>query len=196
MEAPTEPRLVVIGASAGGLDALTNIFLNLPPEFPFPIVVVQHLNRYGEPMLVTLLALKSKLAVKEAEDKEALTPGVVYVAPSNYHVLVERDFTLSLSVDPEVNFSRPSIDVLFESAAVALGKRVVGVLLTGANQDGARGIAKIKESGGLTIVEDPKTALFKMMPESALRACEVDRVETSVKIGLLLTELSVRGTTP
>ncbi len=196
MEARIESRLVVIGASAGGLDALTKIFLNLPSEFPFPIVVVQHLNRHGESMLVTLLALKSKLAVKEAEDKEALTPGVVYVAPSNYHVLVERDFTLSLSVDPEVNFSRPSIDVLFESAAVALGKRVVGVLLTGANQDGARGIAKIKEAGGLTIVEDPKTALFKMMPESAMRACEVDRVETSVKIGLLLTELSVRGTTP
>ncbi len=191
---PTEGyRLVVMGASAGGLEALREITGKLPPSFPVPILIVQHLGRHAESHFADVLAMHCGLPVKEVEDKESLRAGVIYTAPANYHVLVERDLTVSLSVEAAVNFSRPSIDVLFESAADAVGKGLIGVLLTGANEDGARGMAAIKKRGGFAIVEDPGSARFRAMPAAGLREAKVDLVLPHHAIGHALLKLFSTG---
>ena len=169
------PKIVVIGTSAGGLRALEEILRSLTKAFPVPIVCVQHRSRDSTDAFAKVLSLATSLPVREAEDGAPLDVPALYVAPPDYHVLVEPGF-LALSTEDPVSFSRPSIDVLFESAADAYGEGVLAVLLTGANSDGARGIARVKQAGGTAIVQDPRTAESPDMPRAAIAAAQVDRV--------------------
>lgn len=159
---------VVVGVSAGGLNALRTILPALPADFPAAVIVCQHLGPQADDFIARFLDEISAIHVKEAEEKEPILPGVVYFAPPNYHLLVEEDRTLSLSCEARVCFARPSIDVLFETAAEAYGRRLAGVILTGANNDGSRGLQLIAESGGLAIVQDPDTAEATQMPSAAI----------------------------
>lgn len=179
---PHPARAVVIGASAGGVQALLALLPSLPADFNLPILVVLHVPADRSNVLAPLFASKCALAVKEAEDKEPVEPGVIYFAPSDYHLLVEADGSLALSSDEPVNYSRPSIDVLFESAADAYGPGLVGLVLTGANEDGAAGLKAVAAAGGLTFVEDPASAHARTMPEAALRACPVAQVMSLARI--------------
>lgn len=164
--------LVVIGCSAGGFDSLQHILPALPENFPVPVVVVIHLPPDKDSFLAQAFDRRSKLEVKEAEDKESLVPGIVYFAPPGYHLLVEKDRTFSLSVEEPVHFSRPSIDVLFESVAAAYGPRALGLVLSGANADGAHGLKLLLEAGGCGLVEDPATAAYSAMPQAAFNLAQ------------------------
>lgn len=164
-------RAVAIGASAGGVQALSAILPALPVDYPLPVLVVVHVPPDRDNALVPLFQSKCRVAVKEAEDKEPALPGVVYFAPSDYHLMVELDGSLALSSDEHVNHSRPSIDVLFETAADAFGPGVAAVVLTGANSDGANGLRAIVEAGGQGLVEDPAAAYAQAMPAAAVAAC-------------------------
>lgn len=182
-------KAVVIGVSSGGLEALKVLVPGLRPDFALPVLIVQHLAPHADSYLPVCLNALSPLTVKEAEDKESLRPGVVYVAPPDYHLLVEQDATLSLSVDPKVNFSRPSVDVLFETASDAFGPELVGIVLTGANHDGAAGLARIKRRGGLAIVQSPESAQAPSMPQAAMDATAVDHVLSLHEIAPFLNHL-------
>jgi two-component system chemotaxis response regulator CheB len=185
-----EYKAIVIGVSAGGFGALKMIFGLLKDGLPVPVVIVQHMKPGTGDFMARHLDAVSKLKVKEADEKELLVAGTAYIAPSNYHLLVEADGTLSLSADERVNYSRPSIDVLFESASEAFGDKLIGVVLTGANSDGSAGLKKIKEAGGLTVVQDPYTAEVPAMPQSALAAVgEPDHVLSLEAIAHLLNEI-------
>ncbi|MBT3384955.1 MAG: chemotaxis protein CheB [Prolixibacteraceae bacterium] len=162
-------KAVVIGASYGGLEAIGKILIQLPPKFDIPIIIVLHIGHNTINSYLTSLNNKSGFTVKEAEEKEIIEEKTVYFAPPNYHLQVEDEFSLSLSTDEKVNFSRPAIDVLFETAAWTFKNKLIGVLLTGSNSDGAEGIKIIKKYGGKTIVQNPKTALGKTMPDSAIK---------------------------
>ena len=166
--AERDPALVVVGASAGGLHALQVLVSGLPGDWDTAMAVVQHRSRDSQ-ALCELLQDVTPLRVCEVEDKQEITAGGVYLAPPDYHLFVE-DQHFSLSIDAPVRWSRPSIDVLFESAADAYGDRTVGVVLTGANSDGARGLRRIVDAGGQAIIQDPATAEVRVMPESACRA--------------------------
>jgi len=161
----------------------------LPAEFALPVIVAQHLHPTHGSCLADLLCARCALPVRESEDKDTIEPGTVYVAPPNYHLLVENEETLTLSVDGKVNYSRPSIDVLFESAADVWGRSVVGVLLTGANRDGADGLRHIRDQGGLTIAQTPASAEQPVMPQAAIDAGAVDRALSLDEIGRLLAEI-------
>lgn len=177
-----------IGVSAGGLNALSRILPQLDRDIGLAILVVQHIRPDSDSYLVHHLARLSTVRVKEAEDKERIEPGTVYFAPPDYHLLVERDGSLSLSTEERVNFSRPSIDVTFETAAEAFGDRLIGIVLTGANNDGSRGLARVKYYGGMAIVQSPDSAEYAIMPRSAIESVEVDRiVPLSEMAGLLNT---------
>ncbi|MBF0317077.1 MAG: chemotaxis protein CheB [Nitrospirae bacterium] len=167
---------VVIGASAGGTSALREILPSLPEGFSLPVVVVQHLHPSSRDDMPALYKDSCRLRVKQADEKEAIVSGCVYFAPANYHLLIEDDRTFSLSVDAPVNFSRPSIDVLFESAADVYGSALIGVVLTGANNDGSLGLRKIKAAGATVIVQDPDTAECSSMPAAAIAATSVDYI--------------------
>jgi two-component system, chemotaxis family, protein-glutamate methylesterase/glutaminase len=164
------PRALVVGASAGAVDALSRVLPGLPRSFPAPVLVVVHLPAAGPSLLAALFAPRCALRVYEAEDKLRPQPGAIYFAPPDYHLLVEHDGRLSLSVDDPVNFSRPSIDVLFESAAEAHRAALIGLVLTGANDDGARGLLAVRRAGGLAVVQDPDDARADAMPRAALRS--------------------------
>jgi two-component system chemotaxis response regulator CheB len=195
-EALQSYELVVIGCSMGGMQALGAIFQSLPKDFPLPIAVAQHRYRTSSEALPAYFRRHSDLSVVDATDKEWLRPGHVYIAPADYHLLVDRGDghgELSLSVDAAVAYSRPSIDVLFESAADAFGPAVIGVVLTGANNDGTRGAGRIKQRGGLVIAQDPKTAEAPAMPEAAIAAGRVDRILPLERIGPFLVELCRNG---
>lgn len=166
-----EKRALVIGGSAGALGALLQFLPALPSDFPLPVMLVVHLPPEGESLLPSLLNNRCRLTVKEAEDKEPIRAGIIYVAPPNYHLLVEPDFHLSLSQDAPVLYSRPSIDVLFESAADAYGDGLAGLVLTGASSDGARGLHAVAAAGGRAYVQNPATAEVAAMPQAALAAC-------------------------
>lgn len=169
-------RAVVIGASAGAVDALSQILPALPADFPLPILIVVHVPSNRRNMLASLFQSKCRMVVREAEDKEPVVAGVIYFAPPDYHLLVEAERTLSLSADEPVLHSRPSIDVLFESAADAYGAALVGIILTGANPDGAKGLKAIADAGGTAIVEDPSKAYAEAMPMAAIKACAGARI--------------------
>ena len=162
------PEAIVIGASAGAVQALSIVLPALPAGYPLPVLVVVHIPADRSDLLATLFESKCRVMAKEAEDKEPILPGVVYFGPSDYHLQVEDGRTVSLSSDELVHFSRPSIDVLFESAADVYGPRLVGVILTGANADGADGLSRVAQGGGLALVEDPQTAFQAAMPAAAL----------------------------
>ena len=171
-------RAVAIGASAGGVQALLQILPLLPASYPLPVLIVVHVPPDRSNALVPLFQGKCQVQVKEAEDKEPALAGVVYFAPSDYHLLVEADGSLSLSSDELVNHSRPSIDVLLESSADAFGPALAAVVLTGANGDGAAGLRAAMDGGGAAIVEDPGLAFASEMPAAALRACPTAKVLT------------------
>ncbi len=180
-------RAVVIGASAGGLAALKALFSGLRAGFPLPILVVQHTSADAGSFMTGYLDSLSRIRVKEADEKERILPGTAYVAPPNYHLLVEPEETLSLSADERVNYSRPSIDVLFESAVDVFGPALIGIVLTGANDDGSVGLKRIKDAGGLTVVQDPSTAEVPTMPLAAIAAVgTADHVLAVEKISDLL----------
>ncbi|MCW8994286.1 MAG: chemotaxis protein CheB [Psychromonas sp.] len=182
-------RAIVIGASAGGLTALTAILQSLKSTFCLPILVVQHVSPQGESYLATHFETRCILSVKEAEDKEPIKRGSLYIAPPNYHMLVEFDGCIALSIDPPVNFSRPSIDVLFESAADFYGKELIGIVLTGANSDGAAGLKYLSERGGMTIVQSIETAAAEAMPKAAIEALKVDHILDLKEIGGFLNDI-------
>jgi two-component system chemotaxis response regulator CheB len=195
-------RLVVVGASFGGFDALKTMLRALPASFPVPLAIVQHQSSPGSG-LATLLQRYTAVAVADAEDKDELLPGFAYLAPPGYHLLIDRGLAdrgladqgavdrgiLALSVDPPVQHARPSIDVLFESAADVYGPEVVGVILTGTGRDGAAGLTRIKRRGGLAIVQDPATATRAAMPEAALASTPVDLILPIEQIGGRLLQL-------
>ena len=189
----TPPGLIVIGASLGGLRAVSTLLGELPAGFPVPVALVQHRAVTPDSGLEVILQDRTALRILEAEDKMVLEPGTVYVAPADYHLLVETHGALALSTDPAVRSARPSIDVLFETAADAYREALVAVLLTGASADGANGLAAVKARGGRAIVEDPGTAECRTMPAAGLAATAVDYVLDIGRIGEHLVTL-VAGT--
>jgi len=177
---------VVIGASAGGIDALLVLLEPLQPPLAVPVIIVLHLPEQHESQLVQVFGHRLRVPVEEPQPHAPVRDGVVYFAPAGYHLLAESDRSFSLSCDPPVLFSRPSIDVLFESCAEAWGERLLGMLLTGANEDGARGLAAIKALGGLTAVQDPAEAAHPAMPEAAARLAQPEFVLPLAELRRLL----------
>lgn len=169
------PSIIVVGTSAGGLKALDVMLGALPKTFPLPIVAVQHRSRESSDAYAAVLGAATSLPVKEIDDGEPLVGPGVFIAPPDYHVLVEPG-RLALSTEEAVSYSRPSIDVLFETAADAYGAAVLAVLLTGANADGAKGLVRVKEAGGTAIVQDPHTAEAPEMPAAGIALAQVDRI--------------------
>lgn len=177
----TNFQLIVIGCSLGGMHALQKILRELPTDFCTPIVVAQHRHRKSNEGLPEYFRRSTHFKVVDADDKQWIRPSHVYLAPADYHLLVDRERDgdrgeLHLSVDEAVRYSRPSIDVLFESAADAYGRDVLAVVLTGANEDGALGAKRIKQRGGMVVVQDPATAEAPQMPQAAIDAVDVDRI--------------------
>lgn len=184
-------KAVVIGGSAGGREALVELLGQLPEDFPLGIAVVLHMHPHSEATdLAISLARKCKLPVHEAAEKELLLPGHIYLAPANYHLLLEMDGRFSLSIDDKVNYSRPSIDVLFQSAAEALRGKLIGVLLSGASSDGSEGLARIKQLGGATLVQNLETASSPFMPRSAIELGVADQILAPVELGRSLVVLT------
>ena len=183
-------EIVVVGTSWGGLSALRELIVGLPGTLGLAVVVVQHRHRQSDHLLTTLLQDETPLCVCEVEDKAPMTAGNVYVAPADYHLLVEPGF-FSLSMDEPVRFSRPSIDVTFQSAADTYGPHAVGVVLTGANADGAQGLRRIVSRGGLGLVQTPATAESPTMPQAAIQAVPEARVLTIAEIAAAIAALPV-----
>jgi two-component system chemotaxis response regulator CheB len=177
---------VVIGVSAGGMKALDRILPLLPADFNLPVIIVSHRHPDSDDYLEQHMNEHCSLPVKQADEKEKVIPGVIYFAPPNYHLLIEDNRTFSLSVEAPVNYARPSIDVLFESALGVFGSGLVGIVLTGANNDGSRGLKKIKQAGGLTIAQDPADAEVPHMPKAAIAAADPDLILPLEKIGEFL----------
>ncbi|NGY06115.1 chemotaxis protein CheB [Solimonas terrae] len=174
---PSE-RIVVVAASAGGVAALRRLFAGLAADFDWPLVVVLHIAGDNIDSLLEVLGVDSALPVIEARHGARPLPGTIHVAPSGYHLLIEDEHSFALSVDPRVRFARPSADVLFSSAADACGERVIGIVLTGTNDDGARGLADIRRHGGLGFVQDPREAEEAAMPRAAIERAGADAVLT------------------
>ncbi len=192
-ESPPAPyTMVVMGGSAGSLKALSALLTALPQDFPLPVLLVQHLHPDDDGSFARLLAITARRPVCTPCDKAAIEPGWVYVAPADYHLLVERSGTIALSTEGRVNWSRPSIDVLFESAALAMGNQVIAVILSGASADGAAGIKAIKAAGGVTIAQDPATADYPLMPGTAIETGAVDEVLPIEALGPRLAALAGR----
>jgi two-component system chemotaxis response regulator CheB len=186
-------ELIVIGTSAGGLDVLNKILPAMKISGLLKACVVIHLPASGPNLIPDLMSEKCSLQVKEAEPGEKILPDTIYISPPDYHLCIEPNQILSLSSEEPVNFSRPSIDLLFESAAYAYGNKVAGILLTGANSDGAKGLLKIKEAGGITIVQDTSDAEYEVMPQSALDIMKPDHVLPVSEIAKLVTRYCEKG---
>jgi two-component system chemotaxis response regulator CheB len=180
---------VVIGASAGGGRALEEILSLLPADYALPLLVVQHLHPTDNGLFAEQLAYKFRRTVITPNDKQSIVPGCLYVAPPVYHMLVEKSRTIALSVDEKVRWSRPSIDVLFDSAARVWKQALIAVILSGANNDGAEGMKTVRSFGGLTIAQDPGTAEHPGMPQAAIDLGIVDEVLTTPQIAERLVEL-------
>ena len=187
-------EIIVVGTSWGGLSALHQLIAGLPRDFAIPVVAVQHRHRQSGQMLTSLLQDRTSLGVCEVEDKAPIRAGNVYIAPPDYHLLIDRGF-FSLSTDEPVHYSRPSIDVTFFSAADTYGDRSVGVVLTGANADGSRGLKRIADRGGLAFVQSPATAESPTMPSAAIRAVPSARVLTIQEIAAALAALPMAHAT-
>ncbi len=187
---PKKPAIeaVAIGCSAGGLEALRKILNALPATFPAAVIIVAHTAPDGENLLSSLLAKTCQLPVSEAYEREPVLPGQVYVAPPNYHLLIEPNRCFALSVDERVCFVRPAVDVLFYSAADVYRDRLLGVILTGANSDGAQGLKAIKAAGGITLVQDPGEAYADTMPKTAIATGAVDKVLSLAALAIEISE--------
>lgn len=179
----------MIGTSAGGFQALSVILEKLPRDYPIPIAVVQHRSKESRHLFEEVLQQKCQIQIKQVDEKEAIKGNVVYVAPADYHLLIETDRTFSLSCDPPVRFSRPSIDVLFESAAVAYGDKLVGIILTGASDDGAAGIIAIRKRGGLTIAQNPGEAQHPFMAQASINTRRIQYIWSLSTIGNFLLKI-------
>ncbi len=185
--APVEA--IVVGCSAGGLRALQRLLADLRPALPVPVIVVCHTGSEDVGLLCELLSRHSSMPVIEARERTEPARGVVHIAPSGYHLLMERDRSFSLSVDPKVCFVRPAIDVLFESAADAYGTGLAGVVMTGANEDGAAGLRTLRQHGGIALVQDPAEAEAAEMPRAALALAGADHVLPLPELGPMLNQL-------
>ncbi|MEJ7679862.1 MAG: chemotaxis protein CheB [Segetibacter sp.] len=168
--------LLIIGGSAGSLDIILKLLPDLRSDLPFPVIIVLHRKNSSDSVLADLFASKTSLIVKEAEEKDIISVGCIYIAPADYHLLIEKDHTLSLDFSEKVNFSRPSIDVTFETAAEVYQSQLACMLLSGANGDGTEGLKVVKAFGGMVMVQNPVTARVAYMPEKAIAAVEVDRI--------------------
>lgn len=184
-----EYEAVVIGVSAGGMEALEIILPSLPGDYKLPVIIVQHMHPNSDNFLAVHLNKKCQISVKEAEDKETIKAGIAYVAPPDYHLMIEEDRSFSLCISEKVNHARPAIDVLFETAADAYGSKLIGIILTGANTDGSQGLKRVKERGGLAIVQDPVSAAIDAMPRGAIAATDVDHVIPLAQIGPFLVNM-------
>jgi two-component system, chemotaxis family, protein-glutamate methylesterase/glutaminase len=182
--------ITVVGTSWGGLAALRELVSCLPEKLAVPVVLIQHRHKMSDDALPRLLQDRTPLSVCEAEDKMPIEPGRIYVAPADYHLLVERDSYFTLSMEEPIRYSRPSIDVTFTSAADAFGGRTIGVVLTGANADGAAGLKRISERGGAALIQEPATAESPAMPAAALNAVPKARVMVLSAIGRAIAELA------
>lgn len=194
MESIRPYKCVIIGGSWGGIEAVNAIISKLPANFPIPIIVVLHQHRRAVGRIHEIFQRQTALKVKEADEKEKPIAGSVYIAPANYHLLVEKDQTFSFSIDEHVHFSRPSIDVAFESSAEVFRNDLIGVLLTGANHDGAAGLGRIKYFGGLAIAQNPDTAQAPAMPQSAIDQVKVDQILELPEISDYLVSITLGPT--
>ncbi len=185
--------IIVIGSSAGGLHALENLLTPLPDNYPIPIAIVQHLPADSENYLPIHLNQRCQLTVKEANDIDTIQPSHVYIAPGGYHMLIENESTLALCVGEKINYSRPSVDVLFTSAVDVFAERVLAIVLTGANKDGTEGALWVHKHGGTVIAQDPNTAEAKTMPESIIKRGGTDHVFTIEKITEFMLEKVIHG---
>lgn len=182
-------KLIIIGGSSGSLEALKIIFNSLDASFNIPIVIVVHRNNLPSQSLNQVLASKTLLKIKEVDEKDILLPFHVYLAPPDYHLLFERDGSLSLDYSEKVKFSRPSIDVSFQSASLVFKNKLLAILLSGANADGSEGMEAIKNFGGLTIIQNPEEALFSMMPMQAKALIPIDHILNAKEIAQFLNNL-------
>lgn len=188
----TSVEAIVVGASAGGLNAMIKLFSDLPADLPVPILVVQHTRANEESLLAELIGAGTGLKVIEAEDKVEIRPCNIYIAPPNYHLLVEDKSTIALSTEEKVNYSRPSIDLLFESAVRVYRSKLAGIILSGANNDGSKGISMINRAGGITIAQSPESAEFKAMPLAAISTGNVKFILDICKMAQFVKELSFK----
>ena len=191
MEIRKKYEAIAIGTSAGGFNALSLILAKIAPDYPIPVMLVQHRAKTSQDLFEDVLQRRCRIRIKQADEKEKINSGMVYVAPPDYHLLVEADKTFSLSSDPPVQFSRPSIDVLFESAAQVYRDKLIGIILTGSNHDGAVGISEIKRMGGMTIAQDPAEAQYSLMTQASIDTHHVDHVLSLAGIRDLLVGMQV-----
>jgi len=182
-------KACVIGTSAGGIEALKEILGNIKPPLRVPLIIVQHLSPRYESYLPSIIEHIIGIPTKEVDEKELIKVNRIYIAPPNYHILIEKDFSFSLTTEARVSYARPSIDILFETAADAYKDTLIGVLLTGANHDGAMGLDMIHKTGGYTIVQQPSSAYAKEMPEAAIKMFHPDEVLDLKAIGIRLNQL-------
>lgn len=181
---------LIIGGSAGSIEVLLNVLPGLNSFLDFPIVIVLHRKSGKDNILTDILSTKTQLRVKELEEKEKIKPSTIYLAPPNYHTLIEADQTFSLDASEKVNFSRPSIDVTFESAAEVFKNNLVCLLLSGANNDGTEGLKKVKDKGGKVIIQDPNSAIVRYMPEFAIEHVNPDAVLDETEMAAYINKLS------
>ncbi|WP_128547028.1 chemotaxis protein CheB [Larkinella soli] len=183
-------KAVVIGGSAGSIDVLMKLLPALRPDLSFSLLIVLHRRHSGESSLANLLSVKTVMPVREVEDKDPILPGQVYLAPADYHLLIEKNQYFSLDFSEKVNFSRPSLDVTFESAADAWGPEMVGILLSGANADGSDGLRAVKKAGGVIIAQKPETAQSAFMPQQAILSTPIDHVFDVVEIAEYINSIN------
>jgi two-component system chemotaxis response regulator CheB len=192
---PNKTNCIVIGGSAGCGTLIRQILTDLPKDFTVPMIIVRHLRHDDiDENYMDMLSEMYSINMREPEDKEPINESTVYLAPPGYHLMIEEDRTFSLNVDEKIHYTRPSIDVLFESAASVFGSQLTGILLSGSNSDGASGLCSIKKNNGLAIIQDPKTAEFPQMPESVLEKCEIDHMYKIDQISDLIIDINeMRG---
>lgn len=183
-------KVVLIGGSTGSIDVLLKLLPALRPTLSFAVIIVLHRKNTADSTLANLLSLKTSIPLKEIDDKDVIRPGIIYLAPADYHVLIEQDGTFSLDDSEKVNYSRPSIDVTFESAADVYGSSLVGILLSGANADGTNGLNAIKRAGGIVVVQQPETAQVAFMPQQAILSTPVDFILNVQELTRFVNELN------
>jgi two-component system chemotaxis response regulator CheB len=182
--------LLVVGGSAGSLHVVLSMLSALPDSFSIPLLIILHRNSIFESSLEDLLATRTRLPIKEVEEKEPIKPGTIYICPADYHVLLEKEHTFSLDYSERINYSRPSIDVTFRSAADVYGPGLIGLLLSGGNADGAEGMEYVQKKGGFTIVQDPATAEVPYMPQQAITRMQADIIIPTEEIPGFISSLS------
>jgi two-component system chemotaxis response regulator CheB len=183
-------ELLVVGGSAGSLQVVLSLLASTGDSFPIPVLIVLHRNGIFESSLEELLSIRTGLTIKEVEEKDPLKPGVVYICPADYHVLLEKDHSFSLDYSERIHFSRPSIDVTFRSASDIYGPELICLLLSGGNADGAEGLAYAQAHGGLTIVQDPLTADVPYMPQQAISRMQPDYIVPAEELSFFVRGLA------